>query len=203
MSYYDARLVEGLQYQDWITQLMLRRRGLAILQCSSKAYQLALGESFTGIEVKYDSIVSSSNKLWIELYERSSDDRAWVPSGILRRDNTWGWIQGDYRQVYFFAKKDLIEIWHAHLYEHVHNTRDTSIGLLLPVTAAALVCLFAESIDENDPERIKVPVSRDGGGWDQVRQQAGSVFLRGAAPDGEGGADPPAAASGQVRPLVR
>lgn len=52
-------------------------------------------------------------KLSIEVAEKSRDDPAlqWTPSGILRNDNSWLYIQGNYHVLYIFAKRFLLNYY--------------------------------------------------------------------------------------------
>jgi hypothetical protein len=118
-QYPDAKhensLEIGHQYQDFVMDELIKY-GI-LLQCySSKKYQYDKGESLAGIEVKYDDWCTRSNRLSIEVQEKADILKPeWTDSGILRQDNTWLYVQGDYNIIYVFAKRFLVNYFHAHV----------------------------------------------------------------------------------------
>jgi hypothetical protein len=111
-SYPDAKsqtsFQDGLEFQDFVCS-QLARHGVILQNLSSKKYQFDIGENLQGFEIKLDSICTRSGRLSIEVAEKTRDDpgRPWTPSGILRGDNTWLYIQGNYEILFVFSRKTL------------------------------------------------------------------------------------------------
>ena len=147
--YYREKLEQGLSYQDYVTE-KLYSVGLPIIGYSSKKYQNEKGENKNGWEIKFDDIRKNTGNLYIEIAEKSnSDNKEYVPSGILRNDNTWLYVIGDYTKIYIFSKKQLQKLYNSKtkkvIYKNateketlreIENKTRTSKGFLLPETYA-------------------------------------------------------------------
>jgi hypothetical protein len=130
---YSELLEAGQQYQDRV-MAVLYRIGIVALCYSSKMNQYTQGESITGIEIKYDRKWRTSGNLYIETHERTTTDRPFVKSGILREDNTWLWAIGDDSKLFLIGKKQLLLAYRMGKYRTVVTA--TSKGFLLPVEDA-------------------------------------------------------------------
>ena len=53
-EHYQNCLDQGLIYQDFVTWVLIKRRGLVLSNFSSRLYQFNIGENFQGIEIKGD-----------------------------------------------------------------------------------------------------------------------------------------------------
>jgi len=138
--YYNEKLQEGLEYQDFITDLLINELGISLSSYSSKKFQNSIGENRQGFEIKFDNRMIDTGNIYIEVKEKSNPDNAnYVDSGIFRNDNTWLYLIGNYESVYIFGKKHLILMHEKNTYKQV--TTSTSIGFLLPVTDAEKYCL--------------------------------------------------------------
>jgi len=99
-------LENGAQFLDFV-MLTLQKKGVVLQPFQSRKYQYQVGESIQGWEVKHDSWITKSQRISIEVAEKTSLDKSWVPSGIMRNDNTWLYIQGNYELFYLFLKPTL------------------------------------------------------------------------------------------------
>lgn len=106
-THYQDCLEQGLVYQDFVTWVLVKRRGLVLSNFSSRLYQFNVGENFQGFEIKGDFTSSKTGNLLIETEERTSIKNSWVASGIYRRDNTKIYIVGNYSFFYLFDVKVL------------------------------------------------------------------------------------------------
>ncbi len=106
-NYYQNCLDEGTVYQDFVVQMLRKKKGWFISVFSSLFYQFNEGESDQGFEIKLDQPSASSGRILIETAERTSIDKKWTPSGIYRRDNTIHYIVGNYEFFYVFDVKSL------------------------------------------------------------------------------------------------
>lgn len=93
----------------------LQQRGLIIQNLQSRKHQLTIGENLQGAEIKLDRECTRYGRLSLEVAEKSTADpaRPWVPSGIMRADNSWLYIQGNYELVFVFAKTWLLNYFRA------------------------------------------------------------------------------------------
>ncbi len=101
-EYRKAQLEDGQLYQDFVVDLAYQA-GLVIVQYASKAYQLNIGESRTGVEIKHDKRRKKTGNLYIEVAEKARPRLGpYVPAGIMREGH-WLYAIGDYDKVWFFA----------------------------------------------------------------------------------------------------
>jgi len=130
--YRQNRLKAGLLYQDFIVDLAWSQ-GLAIALYSSEEYQKGVGESRTGLEIKYDEKYAKTGNIYIETAEKAYPrDGDYFPSGIYANEKTWLYIIGDYDTVFIFLKQMLLRLHQSHRYREVENETKTSLGFLIP-----------------------------------------------------------------------
>lgn len=109
-EYYKEKLEQGLEFQDHVTELLMKELGISLSSYSSKKWQLR-GENKQGIEIKYDAVHKKTGNFYIEVAEKSAPDNPrYVQSGIYRDDNTWLYIIGDYETLYIFGKSFLCNL---------------------------------------------------------------------------------------------
>jgi hypothetical protein len=116
-----------------------------------------VGENLQGFEIKYDSRFLDTNRLSIEIAEKSkASNPLWVSSGIYRSDNSWLYIQGNYRCIYIFAKSLLIGLHKSMKYQE-----DESYGTVrkyyLPLDDANKYCAKRIDIASSAGERNPTP----------------------------------------------
>ncbi len=128
-EYYNEKLQQGLEYQDFISDQL----GLSFY--SSKKYQNEIGENKFGLEIKFDNVLEKTNNLYIETEEKSnSDNNNFVPSGIYREDNSCLYLIGNYKSAYLFSKRSLKK--YLDKYKFKQTEIPTSKGVLIPVYLA-------------------------------------------------------------------
>lgn len=105
---YEENLEAAQEYQDFITDQLLRR-GIVLNQYASRKYQYERGESASGIEVKFDNRMSDTGNIYIEVDERSNpwDKSDFTPSGIYREDDMWLYLIGNYEKALLLSKKQI------------------------------------------------------------------------------------------------
>lgn len=95
----------GLEFQDFVC-LELTKAGVILQNIASKKYQFEVGENLQGFEIKLDRRCTDTGRLSIEVAEKSNRSVAvWTPSGIYRDDNSWIYIQGNYKKFWMFSKR--------------------------------------------------------------------------------------------------
>lgn len=130
-QYYKEKLMLGLHYQDFVVE-ELYKIGLPIISYSSKEFQFNIGENKAGIEIKNDQNFRKTGNFYIEISEKSNPkNKNFIPSGIYRTDNTWLYLIGDEKDIYIFAKNQLVAIHKNNIYREVEIP--TSRGFLFPV----------------------------------------------------------------------
>lgn len=96
---------DGLEFQDFVCNV-LAKQGLILQNLSSKKWQYTVGENLQGFEIKQDNRCTETGRLSIEVAEKRAniEDLRWTPSGIMRDDNSWLYIQGNREILFLFAK---------------------------------------------------------------------------------------------------
>jgi hypothetical protein len=130
-------LREGQAYEDFVARL-LAPWGITMHHFRDKTRQCAIGENPQGCEIKLDGPCTRTGRLSIELEEkRERAQLAWRPSGILRRDNTWLYVQGNYRIVFVFAKIWLLNFYLKNIGDaDIEAARGTIRKFYLPLSEA-------------------------------------------------------------------
>ena len=98
---------DGMVFQDFVSDVMFVKMGIALSNYSSRRYQLNKGENAQRCEIKLDARCTETGRLSIEVGEKTRNDqnRDWVDSGIMR-DNMF-YVQGNYKKFYVFANRHL------------------------------------------------------------------------------------------------
>jgi hypothetical protein len=137
-GYYQKKLKEGLEFQDFVTD-ELYKRGIVVNGYSSKKYQYNKGENLLGAEIKRDGRFRETGNLYIEVSEKANPDNPfYVTSGIKRYDNSWLFVIGDEKTIWIFPIKYL-RMLEKKNYRSVQ--KPTSKGFLLPVRDADKYCI--------------------------------------------------------------
>lgn len=142
---HQNSLEVGLQFQDFVMVKLIELMGFSISYYQSKKYQYQYGESLQGIEIKYDARCTgdcthyknnATGNVAIECFEKiHKSNKDWTPSGILRNDNSWLYVVGNYHQLWIFSKKRLKNLYDANRYE-CRQTLDTMKTMLMPISHA-------------------------------------------------------------------
>ena len=84
----------------------------------------------------------ATNQLSIEIAEKTkAENSSWVASGIYRNDNSWLYIQGNPKEFFIFAKKDLINLHKTKKFKEMNEYPPTVWKYFLPIDVAKDVCL--------------------------------------------------------------
>jgi hypothetical protein len=131
---YRDNLEKGLCFQDYVTD-KLYSVGIPIIGYSSMKYQNKVGENKGGFEIKFDDQRKIYKNLYIELREkRRKENKYWMNSGILRTDNSWMYVIGDYSILYIFAINQLRKLYKDESQRNICKRKetDTSQGFIIP-----------------------------------------------------------------------
>jgi len=133
---------EGEEYQEYIAEIFTRELGIPIDYYTTKYDQINIGESRQGIEVKLDNRCTETGNVSIEVAEKSCVAMPyWAPSGIMREDNTWLYVQGNYEIVYLFSKLHLRRIYKVRYQDKVWTPKPTIQTFLMPTEVAETIAL--------------------------------------------------------------
>jgi hypothetical protein len=141
-EYYKEKLEAGLIYQDFVADQLRKDDPCIIIGAySSSKYQNEHGESMSGIEIKHDMLMKNTGNLYIEVAEKSNANLPdYTPSGIMRNDNTWLYLIGDYEQAFLFSKHQLKTLYADERNYSIRGIRKkqtpTSIGFVYPIDSA-------------------------------------------------------------------
>lgn len=139
---------EGLEFQDFVANLLLKEMGIVISNYSSKYYQQAYGENAQGFEIKLDRQILETGHVSIEVAEKSKAiNKSFVPSGIMREDNSWLYIQGNKKIIFIFGKKSLQQLYQAKYKDKVWQPKSTIKTFRLPIAEARK---YALKVFENE-----------------------------------------------------
>lgn len=143
-AYRSNKIESGLRYQDFVIDLLFQTIGLVVVQYASRMYQIAIGESRTGVEIKHDEKYASTGNLWIEVAEKARPRGGdYFPSGICRDDNSWFYVIGNYDVVFGFPKQTLLLLRAMEQkYPIRENGTHTSQGFLLRDDVARRLAAF-------------------------------------------------------------
>jgi len=133
---------EGLEFQDFVADLLLTELGIALTSYSSTRYQWLKGENRQGIEIKLDRRILATGNVSIEVAEKSHMGvLTWTPSGILRDDNAWLYIQGNQDIVFVFGKSTLRLVYQKCYQDKVWEPKPTIRTFLMPLAEANKLAL--------------------------------------------------------------
>jgi len=142
---YKKCLKKGLEFQDFVTDVLINEIGISLSTYGSQKYQYTKGENKQGFEIKFDDKYNETGNIYIEIAEKSDPaNTEYVKSGIYRNDNTWLYLIGNYDEIYIFGKSTLI-LMHGQIkngqprYKEI--TIATSKGFLVPKDKAEELCL--------------------------------------------------------------
>ena len=141
-DYYREKLEAGLEYQDFVADQLRKADPCIILGAySSRKWQNDHGESASGIEIKHDMKLKETGNLYIEVAEKFRPDMPeYTLSGIMRADNTWLYLIGDYEQAFLFSKHQLKAVYYNRKQWPARGIRErqtpTSIGFTYPIRSA-------------------------------------------------------------------
>lgn len=137
---YKEMLQKGLEYQDFITDVLIKEIGISLSSYNSQKYQFTRGENKQGFEIKFDDKYKTTNNLYIETEEKTNElNQNFVSSGIFRNDNTWLWVIGNYNEVFIFSKKHLKLMFVTNKFKIVETK--TSKGFLVGKKDADNYCI--------------------------------------------------------------
>ena len=137
---YKECLEKGLEYQDFVTELLINELGVSLSVYSSKKFQYEKGENKQGFEIKFDDKFKQTGNIYIEISEKSNPNNLnYINSGIYRNDNTWLYLIGNYKTIYIFSKNHLCLMHESNIYKLVQTP--TSNGFLIPKKECEKYCV--------------------------------------------------------------
>jgi len=130
-EYYKEKLEQGLEYQDFVINILIQELGIPLAMYGSRKYQWKQGENKQGVEIKFDDRYKKTGNIYIEVAEKTNANNPnYIASGIMRDDNTWLYLIGNREIIYIFTKKMLKGLYSSGKYFRLVET-PTSRGFLL------------------------------------------------------------------------
>ena len=141
---FQKQLKDSQEFVNYWVEIIQRKICLKLNPIHSVTLQQkVLCDTQEGIEFKFDRIMKSSGNFWIEFEEKHHPDQEeYIPSGILRKDNTWLWAVGDFETLYFFPKKALLSEYRKGCSRVLPNDKKTSRAFLLPIEQATKISIL-------------------------------------------------------------
>jgi len=144
-KYYRDKKDEGDRYLEFV-RARLSPHGITFWSYDSPLFQRH-GESLQGVEVKLDNRCLETQRLSIEVAEKTNPLLPhWTPSGIRKQDNSWAYIQGNYDLILVFSKAWLIR-WQAAKCPEVRESLGTIRKFYLPLQMAKDLCVLGVDRD--------------------------------------------------------
>lgn len=138
--YRQNKTQEGIEYQDFVCN-QLHKRGIVLQNMTSQKWQYRQ-ENLLGMEIKFDGIMESSERIYIETHEKAEPRPGnYAPSGIYREDESWLYAIGNYKWLFVFGKKVLQRLDKANpswLYRPPKD-KPTSRGFCIPIDKAKAI----------------------------------------------------------------
>lgn len=102
----------GNSFEDFVCD-RLSEMGVTLRTYKSRDFQLGTGENKIGWEIKLDEQHTKYGHLSIEVKEKTRNDPSlrWTPSGIMRQDNSWLYIQGNKQLFWILFKPVLVRVY--------------------------------------------------------------------------------------------
>jgi len=169
MTYTDTYTEEkdygGKSYERFIESFLDDYLGWHISVFKDKELQYNIGESFAGIEIKFDEKFAETGNLYIETHEcRDPENPRLFESGILRENNTWLWLQGNHEKFWIFSLEDLRRAYDKKKAngQTIQIKRGTSAGFLLlgRVNEMDKYALIRIDYDEDRPKIVNLTNER-------------------------------------------
>lgn len=152
-DYRKDKSDKAKEYQDFVCKYMIQNYGIVLSIFSSRKYQIEIGESMQGIEIKYDIKSEETGNFYIEVGEKAQPrEGEYYPSGIYANDNSWLYFIGNYSVLYIFSKKGLRAVHNQKLYYRyvLNNETKTSEGFLIDKNRAEKYCILKINFKNNE-----------------------------------------------------
>jgi hypothetical protein len=108
-------LEEGMEFQDFIIDELFKK-GICLMVYGSRSRQ-KVSESLNGIEIKFDRKFRQTGNFFLECFSysyghfKNTGEVIFHESGILKDDNTWLFVIGDFQNYYVIPKKTLVRYY--------------------------------------------------------------------------------------------
>lgn len=132
---YSKNLSKGEKYQEFVKGVFKEKLNINLNFYKTKKEQYNIGETQEGYEVKFDDMLERTGNIYIEFCEKTNkENKEYIPSGVLRNDNTKFYVIGNYKEIYIFKKYKLLNFFvNLNFNNKIHliKTTQTSKGFLL------------------------------------------------------------------------
>ena len=149
-SQYLSNLAIGERFQDYVADVYLRHFNVEVGMYTTKAQQVAFGESRLGVECKYDSIYHRTKNFFIETHERHDVSAEYKPSGPFHKNRPNFICIGSHvrGEIWTLRPEDLKAECDSGQWPEIENRIQCGIGFLLPVERASEICVWRLADDK-------------------------------------------------------
>ena len=116
-KYFSGSLQIGAEYQDLVME-ELHKIGISVNCYTSAKYQLEKGESISGIEIKHDSKIVETGRIYFETHAMNREGKL-IYNGVYKEDNAWLYAIGNETDIYIFSKAQVKQL--CEKIEHDYN----------------------------------------------------------------------------------
>jgi hypothetical protein len=129
---YTPNLKMAGEFEDFVSDVFYWRFGTPVHVYRSRKFQVAVGESRAGVEVKLDLLWRQTGRLFIETAERWNEQVEMRPAGI--HGPGWLYVVGDFSRFWVFGTRTLrlLESEGSFVKKEIATAR----GFVLPVANA-------------------------------------------------------------------
>jgi hypothetical protein len=109
---YRAQWSDGDAFESYVVDHLQREWRATFDRCLTKTDQLAYGDTFFGLEIKYDKQFAKTGNLCIEVAEKTHASNArYVEAGILCESCAWLYGIGNELEFFIFSRRTLRAVW--------------------------------------------------------------------------------------------
>lgn len=146
-TYFKEKLQASYEFERYVEKLFKENYDIDLNPYLTPEGQYYKGENEKGIEIKNDTLVKKYGNIYIEYAEKSKGTNSiYVPSGILKDDNSTFFLIGDFDKFWIFRKARLVEIYIEEKALNDQNipsargilfkVKPTSLGFVYPIEFA-------------------------------------------------------------------
>jgi hypothetical protein len=135
-AYYSAMQAEGEAFERYVLERLLAEWRVSIARCDNRNDQIAIGDTYFGLEIKFDQMFRETGNLCIEVAEKTDPKNPkYVQSGIFADSAAWLYGIGNAEEFFIFSKRTLRLVYENvqhRIFDFKTYETPTSRGFLIP-----------------------------------------------------------------------
>jgi hypothetical protein len=115
-SYYAVQMAAGEAFERLVLDRLYDEWRTRLPRCETKADQITYGDTYLGLEIKFDQQFAETGNLCIEIAERThaakpgAVDTAYIDAGIYAASSAWLYGIGNAAEFFIFSRRTLQRI---------------------------------------------------------------------------------------------